>query len=447
MACAIIESFIYGNMNTTKIKDFLLSIEQIPSLVYLLKWFLICLTLGAIAGSVSAFFLISLDWATNWRESHLWIIALLPIGGFIIGLSYHIFGNNVVKGNNLLLEELHNPRKIIPFRMAPLVLFGTILTHFFGGSAGREGTAVQIGGAIADRFTKVLKLSDRDRQIVMIAGISAGFASVFGTPLAGGIFAFEVLILGRIRLDAIIPSFMAAVLADYFCQFWNVSHTQYHIGSVAAMTPMNLLWSLLAGIIFGLVAMLFSKSTHFWSRLFKNKIKYPPLRPAIGGVILAIAIYFIGTTKYIGLGIPTIVDAFNVNLNSYDFLLKVLFTSFTLGAGFKGGEVTPLFFIGATLGNILIWFIPLPMGLLAGMGFVAVFAGATNTPIACTIMGIELFGIESGVFIALACSTAYLFSGHSGIYSSQIIGSPKNRFYLQEKGFRLSEIKNIRSKK
>lgn len=434
-------------MDKTKIKKFLFSFEQIPSLIYLFKWIFICLLLGAIAGSVSAFFLLSLDWATNWRESHLWIIALLPVGGFIIGLSYHLYGNSVVKGNNLLLEEFHSPKKIIPFRMAPLVLFGTILTHFFGGSAGREGTAVQIGGAIADRFTKVLKLSKRDRKIVLIAGISAGFASVFGTPLAGGIFALEVLILGRIRLDAIIPSFMAAVFADYFCQFWNVSHTHYHINSVAEMTPINLLWSLLAGIIFGLVAMLFSKSTHFWSNLFKNNIKYPPLRPVIGGTILAIAIYFMGTTKYIGLGIPTIVDAFDIQLNSYDFLLKVLFTSFTLGAGFKGGEVTPLFYIGATLGNVLIWFIPLPMGLLAGMGFVAVFAGATNTPIACTIMGIELFGIESGVFIALACSTAYLFSGHSGVYSSQIIGSPKHNSYIREKGLPLSEIENKRTKK
>jgi H+/Cl- antiporter ClcA len=240
---------------------------------------------------------------------------------------------------------------------------------------------------------------------------------------------------------------MAAVFANYFCEIWGVSHTQYHINSVVEMTPINLLWSLLAGIIFGLVAMLFSKSTHLWSNLFKNQIKYPPLRPVIGGAILAIAVYFMGTTKYIGLGIPTIVDAFNVDLNSYDFLLKLLFTSFTLGAGFKGGEVTPLFFIGATLGNVLIWFIPLPMGLLAGMGFVAVFAGATNTPIACTVMGIELFGIESGVFISLACSTANLFYGQSGVYYYQIIGSPKHNLLQREKGLPLSEIKNKRTKK
>ena len=432
-------------MNLDKFKRSLTSIEQIPSLVYLFKWIIICTLIGAIAGSISAFFLLSLEWATNYREAHLWIIALLPIGGFLVGLSYHLYGNSVVKGNNLLLEEFHTPKKVIPFKMAPLVLFGTIATHLFGGSAGREGTAVQIGGAVADQFTKIFKLNNQDRKILLIAGISAGFASVFGTPLAGGIFALEVLILGRIRLDAIVPSFLAAVLADYFCQAWNVGHTHYHINSIAEMNPANLLWALLAGIIFGLVSMLFSKSTHFWSSQFKKYIKYPPLRPFIGGVVIAIAVYLIGTTKYIGLGVPTIVDSFSEAMNKYDFLVKVLFTSFTLGAGFKGGEVTPLFYIGATLGNALIWFIPLPMDLLAGMGFVAVFAGATNTPIACTIMGIELFGIESGVFIAIACSTAYLFSGHSGVYAAQIIGSPKNTHYNNEKGSLLSGISEKRA--
>lgn len=434
-------------MNKTKIKNTLYCFEQIPSLLYLLKWTLIGLMLGAITGSVSAFFLLSLEWVTQWREAHLWIIALLPIGGFIIGLSYHLFGNSVVKGNNLLLEEVHTPKKIIPFKMAPLVLFGTLITHLFGGSAGREGTAVQVGGAIADQFTRTLKLSRYDRKIILIAGISAGFASVFGTPLAGGMFALEVLIVGRIKLDAVVPSFVAAIFANFFCEIWGVTHTIYHISSIVEMTPINVLWSIVAGIIFGLTAMLFSKSTHFWTNLFKKRIKYPPLRPVIGGAILAIVVYFMGTTKYIGLGVPTIVEAFNINLNSYDFLLKLLFTSFTLGAGFKGGEVTPLFFIGATLGNVLIWFIPLPMSLLAGMGFVAVFAGATNTPIACTIMGIELFGIESGAFIALACCTAYLFSGHSGIYSSQIIGSPKHSSLIHEKGLALAEIKGDRMNK
>ncbi|WP_166385697.1 voltage-gated chloride channel family protein [Polaribacter sp. 11A2H] len=431
-----------------KIKKFFLQFQQSFSFVFLLKWTFICLLIGALTGSTSAVFLWTLEWATNYREANQWIIWLLPIAGFVIGLSYHYYGESVVKGNNLLLEEFHNPKKVIPFKMAPLVFLGTILTHLFGGSAGREGTAVQVGGAIADQFTKIFKLNNLDRKIILIAGISAGFASVFGTPLAGAIFALEVMVIGRIKFDAIIPSFLAAVFATYFCNVWQISHhTHYTISTITALTPASILWALLAGIIFGLASMLFSKSTHFWGVFFKKQVKYAPLRPVIGGIVIAVIVYLMGTTKYIGLGVPTIVDAFNIDLNSYDFILKILFTSFTLGAGFKGGEVTPLFYIGATLGNALVWFIPLPMGLLAGMGFVAVFAGATNTPIACTIMGIELFGVESGVFIALACITSYLFSGHTGIYTAQVIGSPKHLFSKIEKGLTLTEIENNRSRK
>ena len=431
-----------------KIKKFFLQFQQSFSFVFLLKWTFICLLIGALTGSTSAVFLWTLEWVTNYREANQWIIWLLPVAGFVIGLSYHYYGESVVKGNNLLLEEFHNPKKVIPFKMAPLVFLGTILTHLFGGSAGREGTAVQVGGAIADQFTKIFKLNNLDRKIILIAGISAGFASVFGTPLAGAIFALEVMVIGRIKFDAIIPSFLAAVFATYFCDVWQISHhTHYTISTITALTPASILWALLAGIIFGLASMLFSKSTHFWGVFFKKQVKYAPLRPVIGGVVIAVIVYLMGTTKYIGLGVPTIVDAFNIDLNSYDFILKILFTSFTLGAGFKGGEVTPLFYIGATLGNALVWFIPLPMGLLAGMGFVAVFAGATNTPIACTIMGIELFGIESGVFIALACITSYLFSGHTGIYTAQVIGSPKHLFSKIEKGLTLTEIENNRSRK
>ena len=407
---------------------------------FTIQWLFISFLVGALVGSASAFFLWILDWATLWRESHSWMLMLLPVGGTIIGLIYHYLGKDVVKGNNQLIDEFHNPTKVIPFRMAPIVLLCTVLTHIVGGSAGREGTAVQMGGAISDQFTKLFGFDEKQRKILIVIGISAGFASVFGTPLAGTIFALEVLIIGRLRYEALIPSLFSAIIANYTCEAWHVKHTHYHVSFIPELTPLHVLWAVLAGIFFGLASIFFSKITHFWANFFKSKISFPPLRPFIGGIVLFLAIWLVGTTKYIGLGVPTIVESFESKLGSFDFFLKILFTSFTLGSGFKGGEVTPLFFIGATLGNALSWFIPLPLSLLAGMGFVGVFSGSSNTPIACTIMGIELFGIHAGGYIAIACFIAYLFSGHTGIYTSQIIGSPKHNDFAHRQGKRLHEI-------
>ena len=412
-----------------------------------LKWISICALVGIFSGSASAFFLVALEWITQFREHTNWVIWLMPIGGLSIGLVYHYFGKEVVKGNNLLLEEYENPQKTIPLKMVPLVLFGTLITHLFGGSAGREGTAVQMGGAIADQFSRLSsraqsrdKLNNSDRKTLIIIGISAGFASIFGTPLAGALFALEVLYFSKITYKSIILSFLTAYVAYFTVEFWQVKHTYYYIPVIPEITLINFGWIIIVGILFGLTSMLFSRTTHFWGNLFSKTIKYPPLRPFTGGIVLAVAFYFIGTTKYIGLGIPEIVDSFSVPNASYDFLLKILFTGFTLGAGFKGGEVTPLFFVGATLGSALSLIVPLPIALLAGMGFVAVFSGATHTPIACTIMGMELFGIESGVFIGIACLVAYFSSGSVGVYHAQIVKGAKYRFYQRFKRNDLAEF-------
>jgi len=404
------------------------------------KWILICALIGILSGSASAFFLVSLEWVTQFRIQHDWIIWLLPFGGFLVGLSYYYWGESVAKGNNLLLEEYENPKKVIPFKMAPLVLLGTLLTHLFGGSAGREGTAVQMGGAIADQFTKLFKLDNSERKILIILGISAGFASVFGTPLAGAIFALEVLYFSKINFKSILLSFLVAYAAYFTVEFWEIKHTHYNIPTIPELSLSNVLYTIIVGVLSGFAALLFSRSTHFWGSLFSTNIKYPPLRPAIGGVVLAFAIAGLGFTKFSGLGVPVIVDSFSNPNQWYDFLLKILFTGFTLGAGFKGGEVTPLFFVGATLGSALSTVIPMPIALLAGIGFVAVFSGATHTPIACTIMGMELFGIAPGIFIAIACTIAYFSSGSVGIYKSQIVKGAKYKLYQK---FRKEELQNL----
>ena len=418
--------------------------ETLQMLRYLLRWTPIAALAGILGGSASALLLVSLSWATQTREAHRWLIALLPVAGLLVGLMYRFLGTSVEAGNNLILDEIHTPSRTIPVRMTPLILIGTFLTHLFGGSAGREGTAIQTGASLADQLARPFRLNPRERRVLLMCGISAGFASVFGTPLAGAIFGLEVLALGTVSYDAIAPCFLAAFLGDFTTRAWHVQHTLYAVTGVPSLHLTGFAWAALAGAVFGLVGMGFARLTHSIGHLFKTFIAWSPLRPFVGGILVALAVFALGTTRYIGLGIPTIQAAFGPRHDPQDWLLKFLFTAVTLGAGFKGGEVTPLFFIGATLGNALAYLLPLPPSLLAGMGFVAVFAGAANTPIASSFMAIELFGAEAGAYAAIACVFSYLFSGHGGIYDAQRIGRSKLFANTTDEGLSLALVAKAR---
>jgi len=391
-------------------------------LAFSTRWLLLCAAVAIVAGSASALFLFALDWATRTRSLQPSLIWGLPLAGFLMGWIYLKWGQSVDAGHNLLIGEIHSPQHTVPLRMAPMILGSTVVSHLFGASVGREGTAVQMGGALADQLTPIFKLSTAQRQVVLMAGISAGFASVFGTPLAGALFALEVLAgpaLLRMRWTALPPCIVAAYAADQVGLWWGVQHTVYTVSAIPTLSAWGLASVVLAGGVFGLTGRVFAWSAHTLSAQFKRWLAYPPLRPLIGGVLITAIVVWGHAERYIGLGIPVILEAFDQPLAPWDFAAKLAMTVLSLGSGFKGGEVTPLFYIGATLGNALAPIVDMPLGLMAALGFVAVFAGASNTPLACTLMAIELFGTQTGAFAAVACTVSYFFSGRTSIYKAQ----------------------------
>ncbi|WP_373974988.1 voltage-gated chloride channel family protein [Chitinibacter sp. SCUT-21] len=398
-------------------------------------WLPLASIVGVLGGGAAAIFLWSLQWVTETRVAHPQLIWGLPIAGFVVAWLYLKFGKDVEAGNNLLIDEIHDPKAIIPLRMAPLVLFGTLASHLFGASVGREGTAVQMSGALADQLTRLTRRQADGRRVLLMAGISAGFAGVFGTPLAGAVFGVEVLALGLMRNNALLPCLIAAFVADAIVNvighYLGIHHTHYSVGAVPQMSLYLGAMVLIAGAIFGGAGKLFADGAHYLGNCFK-RIAYAPYRSLLGGGILVLVwlgfdAVGLDSTRYMGLGIPVIEQAFAQPLSWFEAPIKLAATIFSLGAGFKGGEVTPLFYIGATLGNVLAPLLNMPFPLLAGLGFVAVFAGATNTPLACTLMAIELFGAPIAPFALLACAMAHLCSGHSSIYKAQRMGSGKGR--------------------
>ncbi|MFA6084850.1 voltage-gated chloride channel family protein [Mucilaginibacter sp.] len=410
---------------------------------HLIRWTLLVAPIAVAIGSMVAFFLWLLGAAIHFRFTHYWLLFLLPAAGVLIHFIYQSVGKSSEKGNNLIMEQIHEAGGGVPKRMAPIILITTVITHFFGGSAGREGTAVQIGGSIAAMFGSWFKLKGVDMRMILTAGVAAGFGAVFGTPLTGAIFAMEVLTIGRIQYEALIPALIAAIIGDATVAAWGVNHVHYHIAQFAQApflvsnflhTDVLLLGKvIIASAFFGLASFIFAGMVHeikaFCGKVFSHKW----MIPVVGGLVIIGLTLILGKPDYLSLGVDaehpgavTIPSAFQASgADTWSWLWKTIYTTITLGTGFKGGEVTPLFYIGATLGNTLSGLLNAPVGLFAALGFIAVFSGATNTPLACTFMGIELFGGEHALLFAVACFTAYFFSGHSGIYSAQKIVVPK----------------------
>ncbi|GEM_PF-6290 len=412
-----------------------------PFSISFLKWALISSFIGVLVGSSAAFFLKSLDFAIGFRGEHSWLLLLLPFGGAFVSFLYAKFGKNSIKGNNLIIDNINSNLEHIPLRMAPLVFFGTFITHLFGGSAGREGTGVQIGSSIASFIGHKIHLDETDTKIILMCGVSSGFASVFGTPLAGTIFGLEIAVLGTMNYSALIPCFIAAFVGNLTTELWGIHHSKYAITQIPVITYMSVFKIVLAAILFGLISKVFSELTHKLKDFFGKHFENAPIKSFIGGIIIILLTFIVGTRDYLSLSSPLIQQSFIGHVNPFASLYKLIFTSFTLGTGFQGGEVTPLFVIGSTFGNMLSRLLHISPSLLAGLGLIGVFAGATNAPIASFVLGLEMFGSSGMEYMFMTCAISYLFSGHSGIYTSQMIGISKTKLIHAPKKSTLAYFK------
>lgn len=377
---------------------------------------------GVLAGISSAIFLRTLELVTEVRLDHPWLLYLLPLGGFAVGLAYLRIGGRSAGGAAMILDEIHQPTAWLPRRMAALVYVGTEVTHLFGGSAGREGTALQMSGSLTDAVSRRLSLPAPERRVLLVASLAGGFGAVFGVPFAGVVFGLEVQPGGRLRWRALLPSIAASFVGDRVVRLLGVDHEAMRPLDGVALDPLLLGKVAVAGVACGLAARAFVVLAHALKRLGARHVSFAPIRPVIGGVAVIGLVAVLGTRDYLGLSLPLGQQALlgGAGIVSTAFAWKLVFTAITLGSGFQGGEVTPLFVIGATLGVTLGRALDVPVPLLAAVCFVAVFAGAARVPLACTAMAVELFGWAVLPLAALACAASWAVAHPHGIYGERL---------------------------
>jgi H+/Cl- antiporter ClcA len=399
--------------------------EPLGRATHVARWVALAFVIGVLSGVLSAAFIEALNWATDTRESNNWLVYTLPLAGLLVGCSYHYFGRGLERGSNLIIDQIHSHSEWIPLRLTPLIFGASVISHVAGGSTGREGAALQLAAGVTDPISKKLGFNPADRSLMLIAAIAGGFGAVFGVPVAGAVFALEVQRVGRVRYEALVPAFVASFVGDAVVRGLGVTHTHYpNMPDIAWSASMA--WKVaLFGLIGGLIAMLFVHLTRFIKNSLKKYIAWYPARPVVGGVVLAVLILSFGWRDYSGLSIPLAVEAMNGSVAG-QWGTKLILTSITIGAGFVGGEFIPLFVIGALAGAGFAHIIGANVAVFAIIGSITVLAGATNAPLACTIIGVELFGGQGITFFALACAVAYATSGHTGIYHAQPVSAHKS---------------------
>ena len=401
--------------------------KYITFITTLFKWILWGSIIGVAVGSMTAFFKITVQFITDTREANPFLLYFLPVGGIIIGYLYKHFGKESDKGNNVILEYIHHGQGTVPIRMGPLVFFTSFITHLFGGSTGREAAAVQMGGSITAVVNRLFKVNKIDQRILFMSGISSGFGSAFSAPLTGTVFGMEVIDLGHMKYEALIPCFVSSFTAYFTAKAWGSPVDKHIISEIPPIAIDTIIKVIIVSIIFSFISVIYSKLKHNIENLSKKYLKDPMLIGMVGGLIIILLVHIVGSRDYTGRGLKLVTEAFEGNVPAYAFLAKIVFTAVTMGTGFRGGEAIPLFFVGSTLGNTLSGIANLPTSFLAGIGLIGVFCGAANAPISCFLLSIEMFEGKGIIFFFITCIVSYIFSGDNGIYASQKIYEPKSR--------------------
>lgn len=400
------------------------------------KWIVLALILGVVMGSVGAAFSLSLKYVTAFRLKHGYIILLLPFAGLFITFLYKKFGSRVSYGTNMVLAAINSDEKI-PFVMLPLIFVSSVISHLFGASVGREGAALQMGASVGNTFADIFKLNENDTKILIMTGMSAAFSALFGTPFAAAIFSMEVVSVGVMYYSALVPCVVSSLTAISVAKGLGVSYMVYDSVVIPEFTPYAAVMTVVLGILCSIISILLCSTLIMSERGLVNHISNPYVRVFVAGLTVALATCLFGTQDYNGLGTDVIYSAVAGEAVWYAFLVKMILTAVSISGGYKGGEIVPVLFIGATFGCTVAPLIGLPPSFCAVLGMTAVFCGVTNAPLASILIGIELFGSDVLRFLCLVIAISYMLSGYYGLYKSQLIIYSKYRsVYVHKKAHR-----------
>ena len=400
--------------------------ETGETLISFLKWLLIAMVTGIVLGLIGTLFHEMLEAANNIRNTHSWLLFLLPLSGIVIVGLYHLAGIDEPKGTNLLMDTIHE-KGSLPWVMAPLIFVSTILTHLFGGSAGREGAVLQLGGSLASQMGKCLHMDKDDMHMITMCGMSAAFAALFGTPIAAAIFSLEVISVGSMYYSALVPCAISSITASYVSSLMGIPSSAHAISGIPEMKVNSFFAVLILSALVAFLSIFFCFLLHKTAHLFKDHFKNGYLRVITGALIIIALTLVLDGWDYLGAGGNIITNATNGQSKPLAFLMKMVFTAITLGCGFKGGEIVPSFFVGATFGCIVGPCLHLDPSFSAAIGMTAMFAGVTNCPLATLIISIEMFGMQGALFYLLTAAVSYMLSGYHGLYTSQKIIYSKTR--------------------